>query len=142
MSKLRTAAVSASAILILAHVSVLAFRYESDFASVWGDWISTLAALVASIICWETSRRSGPFGKRVWRLVSFAALLTCLGEGLYTVYYDYIHAPLGTLWPSDLLVFFWIVPIVMTLFLSPRDPGRSDQTRRSQPTRRRASCAR
>ena len=122
MSKLRTSALAAAAILLLTHVSVLLFRYGSDFASVWGDWIDTIAPLIASIICWQISRRAGPFGKRVWRLAAFSALLSCLGQGLYTDYYDYVHAPLGTLWPSDLLVFFWVVPIVMTLFLSPRDP--------------------
>jgi PAS domain S-box-containing protein len=124
MSKLRTAAIAAAAILILAHVSVLVFRYGSDFASVWGDWIDTLAPLIASVICWQTSRRAGPFGKRVWRLVAFSALLTSIGQALYTDYYDYLHAPLGTVWPSDVLVFFWVVPILLTLFLSPRDPGR------------------
>ena len=123
MSKLRTTAIAAAAILVLAHVSVLSFHYGSDFASVWGDWIDALAPLVGSVICWQTSLRAGPFGRRVWRMVSFSALLTCLGQGLYTDYYDYLHAPLGTLWPSDVLVFFWVVPIVMTLFLSPRDPG-------------------
>jgi len=123
MYKLRTSAVAAAAILLLAHVSVLLFRYGSDFASVWGDWIDTIAPLIASIICWQTSRRAGPFGKRVWRLAAFSALLSCVGQGLYTDYFDYLHASLGTLWPSDLLVFFWVVPIVMTLFLSPRDPN-------------------
>ena len=122
MSKLRTSAIAAAAILILAHVSVLVFHYGSDLASLWGDWIDTLAPLVASVVCWQTSRRAGPFGKRVWRLAAFSALLTSLGQGLYTDYYDYLHAPLGTLWPSDVLVFFWVVPIAMTLFLSPRDP--------------------
>jgi hypothetical protein len=123
MSKLRTTAIAAAAILILAHVCLLLFRYGSDFASVGGDWIDTLAPLVASLISLQVSRRAGPFGRRVWRLVSFSALLTCLGQGLYTEYYDYLHAPLGTIWPSDVLVFFWVVPIVMTLFLSPHDPG-------------------
>jgi len=127
MSKLRTSAVAAAAILSLAHVSVLVFRYGSDFASVWGDWIDTLAPLVASVICWQASRRAGPFGRRVWRLVAFSALLTSIGQGLYTDYYDYVHAPLGTLWPSDVLVFFWVVPILLTLFLSPRDPGRGHE---------------
>jgi PAS domain S-box-containing protein len=92
-------------------------------ASLWGDWIDTAAPLVAAVICWMVSRQAGPFGKRVWRLVSFSALLAAIGQALYTDYYDYLHAPLGTLWPSDVLVFFWVVPIMMTLFLSPRDPG-------------------
>ena len=127
MSQLRRTAVAAAAILILVHVSVLVLRYGSDTASVWGDWIDTLAPLVAAIVGWQISRRAGPYGRRVWRLVSFSALLSAFGQGLYTDYYDYLHAPLGTLWPSDVLVFFWVVPIVMTLFLSPRDPNRGYQ---------------
>ena len=123
MSRLRTPAIAAAAILILVHVGVLALRYGSDTASLWGDWIDTLAPLAASVVCWLSSQRAGPFGKRVWRLAAFSALLTSIGQGLYTEYYDYLHAPLGTIWPSDLLVLFWVVPIVMTLFLSPRDPG-------------------
>ena len=122
MLQLRRTALAAAAILILVHVSVLALRYGSDAASVWGDWIDTAAPVVASIVCWQLSRHAGRFGRRVWRLVSFSALLTALGQALYTYYYDYLHAPLGTLWPSDVLVLFWVVPIVMTLFLSPRDP--------------------
>lgn len=98
-------------------------RYGTDLASLWGDWIDTLAPVTGAIVCWMVSRRAGPFGRRVWRLVGFSSLLTAIGQGLYTYYYDYLHAALGTLWPSDVLVFFWIVPAMMTLFLSPRDPG-------------------
>ena len=122
MSRLRTSAVAAAAILVLVHVGVLALRYGSDTASLWGDWIDTLAPLAATVVCWLSSRRAGPFGRRVWRLAAFSALLSSIGQALYTEYYDYLHAPLGTLWPSDVLVFFWVVPIFMTLFLSPRDP--------------------
>jgi len=121
MSKFRTSALAAAASLVLLHVGVLVFAYGTSTASLWGDWIDTAAPLVAIVVCWLASRRAGPFGKRVWRLVSFSALLTAVGQGLYTEYYDYLHAPLGTLWPSDVLVFFWVVPIVMTLFLSPQD---------------------
>src|SRR6266567_2151087 len=123
MSKLRTSAFTAAATLILAHIAVLALRYGTESASVWGDWIDAAAPLVAAGISWMASRQAGPFGKRVWRLVSFSCLLTFIGQALYTYYYDYLHAPLGTLWPSDVLVFFWIVPGVLTLFLSPRDRG-------------------
>ncbi len=122
MSKLRTSAIAASSILVLVHVSVLLLRYGSDTASIWGDWIDTIGPLVAAVFCWRTSRRSGPFGRRVWQLTSLSAFLSALSQALYTEYYDYLHASLGTLWPSDLLVFFWVVPAVMTLFLNPRDP--------------------
>ncbi len=121
MSKLRTSAIAAAAILLLVHVAALVFRYGTPEASVWGDWIDTVAPLMGAIVCWATSRQAGPFGRRVWRLVAFSALLTAIGQGLYTYYYDYLHASFGTIWPSDVLVFFWIVPASMTLFLSPRD---------------------
>lgn len=121
MSKLRASAWAIAALLISVHAAILLTRYGSASASVWGDWIDSISPLVAAVICWLVSQRSGSFGKRVWRLVSLSALLTFIGQALYTYNFDYEHARLGTLWPSDFLVFFWIVPAVMTLFLSVRD---------------------
>src|ERR1700730_2487315 len=123
MSKLRTSALAAAVLLMLVHGAVLISRYGTDTASLWGDWIDTAAPTIAAIVCWMASRQADPFGRRVWRLVAFSSLLAAIGQALYTDYYDYLHAPMGTLWPSDVLVFFWIVPAMMTLFLSPRDPG-------------------
>ncbi len=121
MSRLRASAWAIAAVLISVHAGVLLTRYGSESASVWGDWIDAVAPFTAAVVCWLVAQRSGPFGKRVWRLVALSALLTCIGQSLYTYSYDYKHAALGTLWPSDFLVFFWIVPAVMTLFLSVRD---------------------
>jgi two-component system, cell cycle sensor histidine kinase and response regulator CckA len=123
MSKLRTSAIAAATLLVLVHVGVLTLRYGSDMASLWGDWIDAIAPLIAAVICWRAALLAGPFGKRLWRLTSLSALLVAASQALYTDYYDYLHAPLGTMWPSDVLIFFWVVPLVMTLFLSPRDPN-------------------
>jgi two-component system cell cycle sensor histidine kinase/response regulator CckA len=123
MSKVRASALAAAATLMLVHGAVLVFRYGTETASLWGDWIDTIAPLVGAVVCWMVARQAGPFGKRVWRLVSLSFLLTTVGQTLYTYNYDYLHARFGTLWPSDVLVFFWVVPAAMTLFLSPRDPG-------------------
>ncbi len=124
MPRHRESAIAAAAILIVAHLVLLAFRYGTHFASLWGDWIGSAALFLAAVACWSASRRSGSFGKRVWRLVSFSVALALLGHLGYTYYFDYLHAPSGTLWPSDFLFFFWPVPAMMTLFLSPRDPNR------------------
>jgi two-component system, cell cycle sensor histidine kinase and response regulator CckA len=121
MSRLRASAWALAAVLISVHAGVLLMQYGTESASLWGDWIDAIAPFIAAVICWLVAQRSGPFGKRVWRLVSLSALLTSIGQSLYTYSYDYKHAALGTLWPSDFLVFFWIVPAVMTLFLSVRD---------------------
>jgi len=122
MSKPRTSAIAAAAILIGIHATVLSVRYGTETASLWGDWIDTAAPLAGAAICFMVSRQAGSFGTRVWRLVGFSFLLAAIGQAIYTDYYDYQHAPLGTLWPSDVLVFFWVVPAMMTLFLSRGDP--------------------
>ncbi len=122
MPKYRSSAISAAAILIVAHLLLLAFRYGTPFASWWTDWIGAAAVLVAAVVSWSAARQSGSFGKRVWRLISFSMLLSLVAQVGYNYYFDYLHAPAGTLWPSDVLFFFWPVPAMMTLFLSPRDP--------------------
>ncbi|HWZ81143.1 MAG TPA: PAS domain S-box protein [Terriglobales bacterium] len=123
MPKHRKAAIAAAALLIVVHLILLVARYGTQFASRWGDWIGAATALLAAIACWFASRRSGSFGRRVWRLASFSLALASLGQIVFTYYFDYLHVPGGSLWPSDILVFFWAVPAMMTLFLSPRDPN-------------------
>ncbi len=124
MSKLRASALGAAAILVVVHLAILAIRYGTQFASVWGHWTDVVSALFAAIVCWFAARQSGAFGKRVWRLVSLSLVLAFLSQFAYTFYFDYLHAPYGEIWPSDVLVFFWAVPAMMTLFLSPRDPDK------------------
>jgi two-component system cell cycle sensor histidine kinase/response regulator CckA len=123
MSTSRKSAIVAAAVLIVVHVALLAVRYGTPIASLWGDWIGSAAGLVAALASWSASRRSGPFGKRVWRLVAYSVALLFLGQLAYTYYFDYHRAPTRGFWPSDILVFFWAVPAMMTLFLSPRDPN-------------------
>ena len=122
MSKVRSFAVTAAALLVVTQLAVLLVCYGTDTASVWSDWLDAIAPFVAALVCWLVSRHADSFGKRAWRLVSLSAALAGIGQSLYTYYYDYLHASLGTLWPGDFLVFFWIVPAMMTLFLSVRDP--------------------
>lgn len=123
MSKLRTSATAAAAILILVHVSILLARYGSDTASLWGDVIgAALMPLLAAAAAWLASRDSAAFARRVWRLVSLSLAVAAVGGVSYTYFSDYARKPAG-MWPSDILVFFWPVPAVMTLFLTPEDPN-------------------
>ncbi len=122
MSSLRTSALVAAAALVGAHVVVLASRYGTPAASLWGDVIGAVAMpLLAAAAAWAAASDSGKFGKRVWRLVSLSLLLAAAGGVFYTYLFDYSGRPTSSLWPSDILVFFWPVPAVMTLFLNPRD---------------------
>jgi PAS domain S-box-containing protein len=123
MLKYRASALAAAAVLVVGHIVLLLLRFGTETASVVGDWLGAAGALLATVTCWLASRHAGPFGKRVWRLLAFSAFLAFLGQALYTYYYDYLHTPVGTLWPSDFLVFFWAVPAMMAPFLSPQDPN-------------------
>jgi two-component system cell cycle sensor histidine kinase/response regulator CckA len=122
MSKHRTSAIAAAATLVAVHVVLVTVRHGTQFASLWGNWTGAASALLAAVVCWSASRQSDSFGKRVWRLVSLSLFLAFLNQFAYTYYFDYLHAPSDALWPSDILVFFWAVPAMMTFFLSPRDP--------------------
>src|SRR5580692_1410314 len=124
MSKLRASAVAAAATPVVVHLAILATGYGTHFASVWGHWTDAASALIAAVICWSAARHSGTFGRRVWRLVSLSLVLAFISQFVFTLYFDYLHAPNLELWPSDILVFFWTVPAMLTLFLSPRDPSR------------------
>src|ERR1700747_3347895 len=110
MSKVRTPAIAAAATLVFLHGAVLVFGYGTETASLWGDWIDTAAPLVAAVVCWFVSRQSGSFGRRVWRLVAFSFLLNAIGQALYTDYYDYLHAPFGTLCRASCLSFCGLCP--------------------------------
>src|SRR5580704_17762157 len=123
MFKLRASAIVAAAGVVLVHGAVLVFRYGTRTASLSGDWIGAVVIVLAAMTCWSAANRSGSFGKRVWRLIFFSLVLALLGQLAYTWYFDYLKVPSGTVWPSDILVFFWVVPALMTLFLSPRDPN-------------------
>src|SRR5580704_5754096 len=123
MLKYRAAVLAAAGVLVFGHVGLLLRRFGTNSASVGGDWLTGFAALLATIASWLASRSAGPFGKRVWRLVALSGFLAFVGQVLYTYYYDYLHISLGTVWPSDFLVFFWPVPAMMALFLSPLDPN-------------------
>ncbi len=122
MSKHRTSAITAAATLVAVHVVLVTVRHGTQFASLWGNWTGAVSALLAAVVCWSAARSSGSFTRRGWRLVSLSLVLAFLNQFAYTYYFDYLHAPSAALWPSDILVFFWAVPAMMTFFLSPRDP--------------------
>ena len=123
MSTSRKAAILAAAVLIVAHVAMLAARYGTPLASLWGDWIGSIAGFVGALANWDGVAPPGSFRKRAWRLVCFSVVVVSLGQAAYTYYFDYHHNLTGVFWPSDILVFFWAVPAMMTLFLSPRAPN-------------------
>jgi two-component system, cell cycle sensor histidine kinase and response regulator CckA len=123
MSRIRTPALAAAAILVVFHGAVLIFRYGTETASLWGDVVgASLLPLLAAVLAWFAASESGSFGKRVWRLISLSLAFCSIGGFFYTYLFDFVKIR-GAFFPSDVFVFFWPVPAMMTLFLSPQDPN-------------------
>ena len=56
-------------------------------------------------------------------MISFVIPLYNEADNLTTLHTELADSVASAgMWPSDVLVFFWAVPAMMTLFLSPRDP--------------------
>lgn len=75
-----------------------------------------LGALALGATC-LAARRSGPFGRRAWGLVTGALVIWTIAQVIITYYESILRASYEVPWPSDPLVFFWVVPLFMLLFL-------------------------
>jgi two-component system, cell cycle sensor histidine kinase and response regulator CckA len=125
MSRIRVFTLAAAMLLISVHAVVLKAFYATASASVWGNPIELVGApLLASIAAWWAARDSGTFSRRVWRLVALSFLLATVCGIFYIYSFDYLKKISGQRWPSDFLVFFWPIPAVMSIFLTPSDPKR------------------
>jgi two-component system, cell cycle sensor histidine kinase and response regulator CckA len=123
MSRLRTSALAAAIALMCLHIVILVARYATPAASLWGDLIgAAIAPFVGAMAAWFAASASGAYAQRVWRLVALSLLVAAVGGIGYTYVFDIARTPAGMLWPTDIFVFFWPVPAMMTLFLGPRDP--------------------
>ena len=60
------------------------------------------------------------YARRFWRLIACGFLLLTAAEVLGAYYDTVLHAPLDSVWPSDLLYFLFIAPMAMVLFLRGR----------------------
>ena len=124
MSKFRTTAIAAAAGLILVHGAVLLLRYGTDDGIALGrlDRHRRATGRQPWSAGWRRAR-PGPLESvsGAWSLSPL--LITAIGQGSLHRLLRLSARASRHLWPSDVLVFFWVVPAAMTLFLSPRDPG-------------------
>jgi len=81
----------------------------------------SLTVLAASAV-FMVAREPNTYARRFWRLTGSGFLLLAAAEVIGTYYDNILHAPLDSVWPSDLLYFLFLAPIAMTLFLQSREP--------------------
>jgi two-component system, cell cycle sensor histidine kinase and response regulator CckA len=92
-----------------------------------GPLMSNLLELSLGVLALSAAhlagRRSGPYGHSMWLFVAISVAIWDVAQAIIVYYEDILHASLLTAWPSDPLIFFWVVPLFMALFLVP-PPGR------------------
>ena len=79
--------------------------------------LTTLAASAAFM----AAREPNAFSRSFWRLTGSGFILLAAAELIGTYYENFLHAPMDSVWPSDLLYFLFLAPMAMTLFLQHRE---------------------
>jgi two-component system, cell cycle sensor histidine kinase and response regulator CckA len=102
------------------HLFVLAQSHPRVDVSFAADILSVCLTLLAAAASFEAAREPNAYARSFWRLTGFGFILLATAELIGTYYENILHAPLDSVWPSDLLYFLFIAPMAMTLFLQPR----------------------
>ncbi len=79
--------------------------------------IELLMAALAAAVCFQAAARASGFARSFWRYLAAALSIYTLGQAFYAYYDSILHASVLTWWPSDLLLFFYVAPVAMALFL-------------------------
>jgi two-component system, cell cycle sensor histidine kinase and response regulator CckA len=104
-------------LLFLAHALVLVGLRSWPSSSLWSNVLQLTLGALAIGAAYLAGRRSGPFGQGVWGFVSIALVVWTVAQGIITYYESFLRSSLQIRWPSDPLIFFWVVPLFMALFL-------------------------
>jgi diguanylate cyclase (GGDEF)-like protein len=117
----RTVVITA-AIVLLAHVAVVATFGTATPGPLLSDLIQLCLGGLLIFHCQQASRRSEGLARSFWRLAAVAFVFWFAAQSLGT-YGDAYTAPSTVDWSSNLLFSFWFVPLAMALFLDPDREG-------------------
>jgi PAS domain S-box-containing protein len=108
------------ALIVLAvHVALLIFARTWTYLSLASNLIELASALLASIACTLAARRMENFGRYFWILVAVGFYTWSFAQIIATYYESILHASLQSPWPSDIIFFLSMTPLLMTVFLDP-----------------------
>jgi PAS domain S-box-containing protein len=105
-------------LLFLAHILALITLGTRPPGPFLSNLIELSFGVLAVVAAYLAGQRSGPFGRRVWWFATVALGVWTIAQGIITYYERVLHASYDVMWPSDLLVFFWVLPLIMALFLA------------------------
>ncbi len=103
--------------LFLLHAAILLATPSYSATPLLSNLIQLASGLLATSACWFASRPARDFGKHFWVLVSGGFLLWSLAQAIATYYDSILHVSLQQPWPSDIVFFLSMAPLLMTLFI-------------------------
>ena len=105
--------------VLTVHVALLTFARSWTYLSLASNLIELASALLAAVACTLAARRMENFGKYFWILVAAGFYTWSFAQVICTYYESILHASLQSPWPSDIIFFLSMTPLLMTVFLDP-----------------------
>jgi PAS domain S-box-containing protein len=112
----------AAALLAAAHLTVLLLLGPNGYGPLLSNLLLAATGVAALSATISALKRSSGYSRRIWTLVVTACAIWGTGQVLITIWENVLHRPFGQPWPSDSLMFFWIIPILMAIFVSEETP--------------------
>jgi PAS domain S-box-containing protein len=81
-----------------------------------------IALLATSSAIWA-ARSPEAYARRFWQFTAASLAVYTLASFLSAYYDSVLRADLHAVWPSDILYFLFPAPLVLALYLRPREPG-------------------
>ena len=121
MSKFAKGLLGTSLLGLGLHAFVLATAQSHSDVSLASYVLTVCLTTLAASAAFMAAREPNRYSRSFWRLTGSGFVLLAAAELIGTYYESVLHAPIDSVWPSDLLYFLFIAPMAMTLFLQPRE---------------------
>jgi len=121
MSKFAKGLLGTSLLGLGLHGFVMASAQSHSDVSLASYVLTVCLTTLAASAAFMAAREPNGYSRSFWRLTGSGFILLAAAELIGTYYESVLHAPMDSVWPSDLLYFLFIAPMAMTLFLRPRE---------------------
>jgi PAS domain S-box-containing protein len=103
--------------LFVAHAMVLFVFGRNGHGPLLSNLIQLAIGVGALSIVVRAASRSDSFARRVWLLVATALIVWNAAQAFITYYENVLRVPYSSPYPSDPLLFFWVMPLFMVLVI-------------------------
>jgi two-component system, cell cycle sensor histidine kinase and response regulator CckA len=111
---------SLALIVLVIHAGLLFGARTWTLLPLVSNLIELASALLAAIACTLAARRMENFGRYFWMLVAAGFYTWSFAQVICTYYESILHASLQSPWPSDIIFFLSMTPLLTTVFLDPQ----------------------